>query len=165
MPQLFARTQDGELDNRHIAFPAFPRSIFTTSEIIFRDAPMTSQKNRDAAFDTMEVLTALGSYDHTKGGHVIFWDDGDIVEFPVGATLIYPAGTKRISFTAVGKGEHQHFFRQFCHAGVLRWVAKGGRSDDEFDRDASLEDIAAWDQMRRHRGQTSAKLFSKLRDL
>ncbi|KAJ7801670.1 hypothetical protein B0H14DRAFT_2386217 [Mycena olivaceomarginata] len=113
----------------------------------------------------MEAVTSFGSYDHTQGGHIVFADDHGMFEMPVGTTVLFPAGTKRYTFAAVGKNEHRYLFRQFCSAGVLRWVDKGGRTDLQFAREASLEQQAAWEAMRQQRGQTSLKSFSKLRDV
>jgi hypothetical protein len=48
---------------------------------------------------------------------------------------------------------------------VFRWLEKGGRSDKDFDEYASEEEIAAWDERRANRGQSSLKVFSKLGDV
>lgn len=154
-----------ELVSRQIAVPAYDNSVFTTSEINFCDAPSVPRKNYDASFETMEAITVLGSYDHQKGGHIVFSDDDAMVELPVGATVLFPAGTKRYNFAAVGKNEQRFLFRQFCSAGVFRWIDKGGRSDNDFDHKAPLRAHAAWAEMRATRGHTSLKLFSKLRDV
>ncbi|KAJ7860814.1 hypothetical protein B0H14DRAFT_2350433 [Mycena olivaceomarginata] len=154
-----------ELIRRRITYPPFPKSVFTTAEVNFCDAPSISRKNWDAVFDSMEAVTSLGTYDHRKGGHIMFLDDDEMVEMPPGTTVLFPAGTKSYNFAAVGKHEQRYLFRQFCSAGVLRWVEKGGRSDKQFDDEAALENQDAWDEMRRHRGQTSLKLFSKLKDI
>ncbi|KAJ7893750.1 hypothetical protein B0H13DRAFT_1625090 [Mycena leptocephala] len=158
-------TKVDQLVNRHIAFPAFKNSVFTTSEINFCDAPSVSRQNYDAAFDTMEAFTSLGFYDHEKGGHLILPDDNKVIELPPGTTVLLPAGTKRFNFAAVGKREKRFLFRQFCSAGVLRWVEKGGRTDREFQAAAGPQAIQAWNNMCRVRGETSLKSFTKLRDV
>jgi hypothetical protein len=113
----------------------------------------------------MEAVTSLGTYDHRKGGHMMFPDDDVMMEMPPGMTVLFPAGTKSYNFAAVRKHKQQYLFHQFCSAGVLRWVEKGGRSDKLFDDEAVLEDQDAWDEMCRHCGQTSLKLSSKLKDI
>ncbi|KAF9546877.1 hypothetical protein CPC08DRAFT_769561 [Agrocybe pediades] len=35
-------------------------------------------------------ITALGSFDHTKGGHLILWECGLVIEFPAGSTVLFP---------------------------------------------------------------------------
>ncbi|KAJ6547926.1 hypothetical protein DFH09DRAFT_926679 [Mycena vulgaris] len=81
----------------------------------------------------MEAITSIGNYDHTKGGHIIFWGPGGkgVVELAPGHTIIFPARTKRYSFVAVAPNETRFLFCQWCNAGVLRWIEKGGRSDTE----------------------------------
>ncbi|KAJ7432733.1 hypothetical protein FB451DRAFT_1065168 [Mycena latifolia] len=113
----------------------------------------------------MEVITSFGTYDHTKRGHILFWDDEKLVEIPSGASVMFPAGTKRYSFLPVDSNEERFLFRQFCHAGVFRWLEKGGRSDTEFESVSSPEVIDAWNEKRAKRGEASAKLFSRLDDL
>ncbi|KAJ7117333.1 hypothetical protein C8R43DRAFT_1137629 [Mycena crocata] len=166
-PTIYAQSQYkvDELSSRRICTAPFPNSVFTTAEINFCDAPGLSRKNADSAFGTMEAITSLGFYNHKKGGQCEMWDDEAIIELAPGATIVFPAGTKRFSFMPVGKHETRYLFRQFCHAGVFRWFDKGGRSDAEFDRDASPEEIAKWEQMRLKRGQAVAKTFSRLDDI
>jgi hypothetical protein len=155
-----------QLVNRHIAFPAFKNSVFMTSEINFCDAPSVSRQNYEAAFNTMEAVTSLGFYNHEKGGHLILPDDKKVIELPPGTTVLLPAGTKRFNFAAVAKHEKRFLFRQFCSAGVLHWVDKGGRTDREFQAHAAgSPTMVAWNDMRRIRGETSLKSFTKLRDV
>jgi hypothetical protein len=56
-------------------------------------------------------------------------------------------------------------FRQYCHAGVLRWVEKGGRSDVQFEVKAKQAEVDAWNQFRTQRGRASAGMFSKIGDI
>ncbi|KAK7053549.1 hypothetical protein R3P38DRAFT_2500714, partial [Favolaschia claudopus] len=144
--------------------PAFPGSVFTTAEITSCDAPNFCRFNEDAAFDTFEAITFLGRYDHTCGGHIIFPDINMLFEVPVGSTYLIPSGARSFNFTAIRKKEYRYMFRQFVSAGVLRWVEKGGRTDAEFDVNASVEERAAWMKMRSERGKSSLKMFSRLSD-
>ncbi|KAJ7169368.1 hypothetical protein C8R43DRAFT_876436 [Mycena crocata] len=154
----------GELIERKIVLLPFTNSVFTTGEINFTDAPALSRKNFDSSIGTLEAVCVIGEYNFKKGGHCHFWDDEGMIEVPPGSTILFPAG-KRYSFLPVGKHEKRYLFRQFCNAGVVRWVEKDGMSDSEFDRDASPEQLAAWDKKRLKRGATAAKLFSKLSDV
>jgi hypothetical protein len=154
-----------ELVNRRIVYPAFDHSVFTTTEISWCDVLTRSQKNFNGGLDTMEVITSIGNYDHKQGGHVVLWDDNKIIELPSGASVMFVAGTKRYSFVPVGRNEERFLFRQFCNAGVLRWIEKGGYSDSEFDMVMSPEVIAAWEERRAGRGAASAKLFTRLNDI
>ncbi|KAJ6503117.1 hypothetical protein DFH09DRAFT_944194 [Mycena vulgaris] len=113
----------------------------------------------------MEVITSIGKYAHEKRGHIIFWDEHKVIELPSGTTVMFPAGTKRYSFVPVAADEERFLFRQFCHAGVLRWVEKGGKSDSEFEDLSSPGAIDAWTEKRANRGHASAKMFSKVDDI
>ncbi|KAJ7834494.1 hypothetical protein B0H13DRAFT_2426875 [Mycena leptocephala] len=134
-----------DLIRREIAFPAFKNSVFTTSEISFGDAGSPLRKNIQAAIGTFEAVTVVGTWNHEKGGGIWFPEDDSVIQLKPGAT--------------------RYFFRQYCHSGVLRWVEKGGRSDTEFDQQASPEQSAAWYAQRARRGLTSVKKFSKLGDV
>ncbi|KAJ7675299.1 hypothetical protein B0H17DRAFT_1140374 [Mycena rosella] len=92
----------------------FTNSVFTTSEISFGDAPDLSAKNLDATFYDMEAVTAYGSWANKEG--LMLWDDDAVIPLRAGSTVLFPAGTKRFSFTAANPGEQRFFFRQFCNA-------------------------------------------------
>ncbi|KAJ6518238.1 hypothetical protein C8R47DRAFT_960294 [Mycena vitilis] len=113
----------------------------------------------------MEVLTVFGTWDHTTGGGILFADGDGVVELIPGATIVIASGTKGYSLLPVGLGEKRYIFRQYCHASILRWVDKGGRSDKEFDADAPYEEVLAWNRKRADRGRTSLKMFSRLADV
>ncbi|KAJ7176160.1 hypothetical protein C8R43DRAFT_872780 [Mycena crocata] len=152
------------LVSRKIAAPAFPNSVFTTSQARFCDAPSLSQKTYDSNFLTMEAITAVGTYAKERG-QLIFFDDEGAVEFPPGSTAVFPAGTKRFSFAPIAAHETRYLFRQFCHSTVLRWIDKDGQGDTEFEHWATADDIKAWEAKRASRGTTAIKYFSKLNDI
>ncbi|KAJ7652312.1 hypothetical protein B0H17DRAFT_1214977 [Mycena rosella] len=139
----------GVLVDHQIVYPAFDNSVFTTTEINFCDAPTLSQKNYNGAIDTMEVVTLIGFHPHQKSGYIVFWEDDKVLEIPWGGSVI----------------GQRFLFRQFCHASVLRWVDKGGRSNTEFETFASPEELAAWEDSRARRGQAGLKMFSKVNEL
>ncbi|KAJ7083933.1 hypothetical protein B0H15DRAFT_784575, partial [Mycena belliarum] len=143
----------------------FPDSVFTTCKISFCDAPSVAEKNEDAACETMEAVTIIGNYDHTKRGQFVSWEDGKIVQVRSGSTVLFPAGTKRYSFLAVAPNETRYLFRQYCNAGVLRWIEKGGRSDQEWEDSVPPEELATLKEMRAALGAASIKSFSKISDI
>ncbi|KAJ7511172.1 hypothetical protein B0H11DRAFT_1700528 [Mycena galericulata] len=145
--------------------PAFPDSVFTTSEIVLCDAPNISRKNLDTVFYGFEAIIVLGSYDWKERGGLVLWHNETVIPLRPGGGALFPAGTMRYSFVPVAAHERQYLFRQYCHASVLRWVDKGFRSDTEFEATASQEELAAWEAMRATRGSTSAKMFTKIDDI
>ncbi|KAK6971925.1 hypothetical protein R3P38DRAFT_2813183 [Favolaschia claudopus] len=157
-------TKADDLVRRGRAMP-FIGSVFTTTELVFCDAPIMSRINRDMAHTTFMAVTAFGKYNSKTGGQIVFGDDDKMLEFPAGRTVIFPAGAKEYTFAAVGRNEERFLIRQYCNAGVLRWVEKGGRTDREFDEMASEEEKACWEEIRRQRAEGSVKMFSKLDEI
>ncbi|KAJ7477124.1 hypothetical protein B0H11DRAFT_1726692 [Mycena galericulata] len=145
--------------------PAFKDSIFTTSEVVTCAGLNFSRRNYEAAFYALEVLTICGTYNFKERGHLIFWEDDAIIPLRPGTTVAFPGGTKRYLFVDVAHNEKRYIFRQFCHAGILRWVEKGFRSDVEFEATASHAEMAAWNARRAARGEKSIKLYGKLKDI
>ncbi|KAJ7789263.1 hypothetical protein B0H14DRAFT_2397638 [Mycena olivaceomarginata] len=113
----------------------------------------------------MEAVTALGAYDHTKGGHVISWDNHALIELPAGTTVLVPAEAKCMSFAPVGPNETRYLLRQFCYASVFRWVHNRGHSDREFETYASERELAIWEEVRGNRGRAGLDMFTCLRDV
>ncbi|KAJ7347335.1 hypothetical protein DFH08DRAFT_960675 [Mycena albidolilacea] len=77
-----AAAKTGKVEGRCFAPIPFTDTVFMTCEIIFHNTSL-SRVNYETAFKTMEAITALGAYDHTKGGHVISWDDHAMIELPL----------------------------------------------------------------------------------
>jgi len=80
-------------------------------------------------FDLMNLswgwcaITSLGYYDHTKGGHIVFWELNLAVEFPPWATIFIPSASLKHSNTAVGPTEQRSSITQYNSAGLFRWAA------------------------------------------
>ncbi|KAJ7439286.1 hypothetical protein B0H11DRAFT_1934715 [Mycena galericulata] len=146
--------------------PAFPDSVFTTTEIAFGDGPQLSRKNREARFDTMEALTVGGTYAWEEGRPLlVFWDDFAVFPLRPGTTVLYPAGTKRFSFVGVAPHETFYIFQQFCHAEILRWIEKDFRSDYEFEADPLDHEWDAFREQRKDRARQGIKLYAKINDI
>ncbi|KAJ6450450.1 hypothetical protein C8R47DRAFT_1230266 [Mycena vitilis] len=92
---------------------------------------------------TWNILTALGDYKALHGGHLIVWDLGFVIAFPVGATILIPAGLLRYSFVKVRPGERRYSLLQWAGAGIDRWLRNGSRSDLDFAVNATREEHAA----------------------
>jgi hypothetical protein len=78
------------------------------------------------------AVTSLGSYDHTKGGHMVLWDLDLAIEFPPYSTIFLPSTIITHSNTAIGSTERRSSITQYNAAGLFRWVAydhslQGGR--------------------------------------
>ncbi|KAF8963380.1 hypothetical protein BDZ97DRAFT_1661711, partial [Flammula alnicola] len=74
------------------------------------------------------ALTALGSYDFTKGGHIAFLNLKLVVQFPPGSTALIPSGCVAHGNTPIQDGETRLSIAQYAAGGLFRWVAYGFKS-------------------------------------
>ena len=95
-------------------------------------------------FFTGCAVGAFGPYDYTRGGHLILWDLGLVVEFPPGCVIILPSALITHSNIPIGSGERRHSAAFFTAAGLLRWYHNGYMSDKEFMARASAQQLAGW---------------------
>lgn len=73
------------------------------------------------------AITSLGSYDHTKGGHLVLWDLKIAVEFPPHSTIFIPSAIIEHSNTAIQPTESRMSITSYNSAGLFRWIAYGFR--------------------------------------
>ena len=85
------------------------------------------------------AITALGNYDYKKGGHLVLWDLGLVIEFPPGSTIFVPSASLDHSNTTIQKGERRYSFTQYTAGGTFRWVDYGFRKADEYFASLSEE--------------------------
>lgn len=89
-------------------------------------------------------VCSFGPYDYTRGGHLILWDLGLVVEFPPGCVIILPSALITHSNIPIGPGETRHSATFFTAAGLLRWYHNGFMSDKEFTERAEGKQLEAW---------------------
>ena len=82
-------------------------------------------------------VTAFGTYDANKGGHLILWDLNIVVRIPPGATYLIPSAILRHSNVDIAAGETRMSITQFFAGGLARWVECGGMSQGAFERDGN----------------------------
>ncbi|KDR74188.1 hypothetical protein GALMADRAFT_71350 [Galerina marginata CBS 339.88] len=68
------------------------------------------------------AITALGSYDYKKGGHLVLWDLKLVIEFPPGSMILIPSSAIRHSNTRIQAGEQRYSFTQYSAGGLFRWL-------------------------------------------
>lgn len=81
------------------------------------------------------AITALGKFDPKKGGHLILWDLGIVIEFPPGSTILIPSSTLTHSNTTILEGEERSSFTMYCSGSLFRWVDNGFKTDPQFQND------------------------------
>ncbi|KAF7978208.1 hypothetical protein HWV62_1190 [Athelia sp. TMB] len=158
VPKLHARYSElmARLQRKYPGLkPNFDGTVFAASTLNFGPA---TQSFPHVDFNNLSFgicsVTALGDFDHTRGGHLILWDLDLVVEFPAGATILLPSAVLRHSNTAIQSGEKRYSYTQYTSGGLFRWVEHGFRSETKYM--ASLnnsmkkeeEEIAAkrWDE-------------------
>ncbi len=109
-------------------------------------------------------ITALGHYDHTKGGHIILFNLRMAVEFPPSASILIPSGVVRHANVAIQSGEMRQAFTQYCPGGLLRWVDGGFQTLKDFgerDPQGKANFVAQLDA----KTHTSVRYFSRWDEL
>jgi hypothetical protein len=71
------------------------------------------------------AITALGNFDYKKGGHLVLWELGLVVEFPAGSTILIPSAIIRHSNTWIGENENRQSFTQYSAGSIFRYVNSG----------------------------------------
>jgi hypothetical protein len=99
-------------------------------------------------------ITSLGSYDPTKGGHLILWDLGLVVEFPPYSTVFLPSAIVLHSNTPIAEGETRMAITQYNASGLFLWKAYGNMPQKVAGKSTS----AHWWKNPRH-------MFSKVGEL
>ncbi|KAI0039505.1 hypothetical protein FA95DRAFT_1504082, partial [Auriscalpium vulgare] len=125
-----AMAQDASLEK------AFEKSVFPT--ITFNFGPQALTKpHRD--FKNIPygwcAVTALGDFDHTKGGHLIIWELKLVIEFPAGSTILLPSAILTHSNTPIQEGETRQSFTQYCAGDLVRWQAYGYRTEERLKKE------------------------------
>ncbi|KAF9488808.1 hypothetical protein BDN71DRAFT_1533657, partial [Pleurotus eryngii] len=88
--------------------------------------------------DTMNLaggwcaVSALGTFDHKQGGHIVLWDAKLVVEFPAGSTILIPLSAMMHSNVSIREGETRASFTQYVAGGIFRWVDNGCQRQADF---------------------------------
>ncbi|KAJ8496437.1 hypothetical protein ONZ45_g12443 [Pleurotus djamor] len=104
----------------------FKRSDFASLTVNF--GPQTvCQKHRDVCNLAWGwcAITALGEYDHLKGGHLVLWDLELVIEFPPGYTVLIPSASLYHSNTPISSHETRYSITQYTGGELFRWVDNG----------------------------------------
>ncbi|KJA17086.1 hypothetical protein HYPSUDRAFT_146903 [Hypholoma sublateritium FD-334 SS-4] len=123
-----------KVENKTGAKRYFPGSAFAAATVNLGPAVCTfvHRDMKNLAYG-MCAITALGKFDHKKGGHLILWDAKLIIEFPAGSTIFIPSATLSHSNVPIQSGERRASFTQYSAGGLFRWV------DNQFKTDIQLQ--------------------------
>jgi len=101
----------------------FTRSIFPATT--YNLGPQTFCKRH---FDFANLaygwcgIAALGRFDPVKGGHLVLWELGLVVEFPPGSIVFIPSAVVSHSNTPIMPHETRYSATQYAAGGLFRWV-------------------------------------------
>ena len=111
--------------SKHLKFN-IPGSIFPAASINFGPEAVSldhlDHSNLAGGFCS---ITAGGSFDPTKGGHIYLVDLELVIEFPPGSTILIPSAVIRHGNTPIRQGETRTSFTQYAAGGLFRWVDYG----------------------------------------
>ncbi|KAI0039137.1 hypothetical protein FA95DRAFT_1504596, partial [Auriscalpium vulgare] len=138
-PRLFAsckETVQGVRDEDPTLAPPFSNSVFPTATFNFgpQVATRLHRDHLNVPYGWCSV-TAFGSYDYKRGGHLILWDLKLVVEFPPGATILLPSALLIHGNTPVQPGETRYSFTQYCAGALTRWHTYGCRTGRQLARE------------------------------
>ncbi|KAG6835061.1 hypothetical protein H0H93_005200 [Arthromyces matolae] len=84
------------------------------------------------------AVVALGTFDPSKGGHIVFPDLKIVVEFPPASVILIPSATLTHANTPVMNGERASF-TLYCSGGLFRYVVNGFRTESQLAKDDPVE--------------------------
>ncbi|KAJ7015935.1 hypothetical protein C8F04DRAFT_984117 [Mycena alexandri] len=114
---------------------------------------------------TLRALTALGEHNPCWGGELIMWEEKEVITFPPGATILFPASFTRYSFTQVHAGESQYSVSQYAQAGLFRYVENGFLNEANFEAVAWKKQREARDRLRDARMALTLGMYPVADDL
>jgi hypothetical protein len=140
----------------------FRGSIFagTTYNLGPRTVCFKHKDSRNLAFG-MCAITALGNFDHKKGGHLVLWECGLVVEFPPGATILIPSATITHCNVEVAKNERRYSFTQYTAGALFRWVENNFQTADKFLAPLNEEQLAEVSKKNAERWSLGLSLIPK----
>ncbi|PPQ73446.1 hypothetical protein CVT24_008148, partial [Panaeolus cyanescens] len=114
-----------ELGGRNYEGSVFPKAAFNFGGTVW------SHKHIDTKNFTFGwcCITALGTFDHTAGGHLILWELGLILELPAGYTASILSSLIIHSNTPTKDGDLRYSFVQYFPGEIMRYVDNGCITD------------------------------------
>ncbi|KAJ7591275.1 hypothetical protein C8J56DRAFT_781964, partial [Mycena floridula] len=111
--------------------PNWPRSIYACCTVNFggRVRCFRHRDPNNLAFG-MCAVTALGKFNHKKGGHLVFDELKLVVEFPHGTTCWIPSASLTHSNIPVTEGEQRVSLTQYSAGPIFRYIHNGFRTQD-----------------------------------
>lgn len=87
------------------------------------------------------TVTALGQFDHTKGGQLVLWDYKLVIDFPAGSTIAFPSALVTHFNVRIRKGETRHSLTQYCSGHLCRFVDNRFKTDRRLRREGRFKRV------------------------
>jgi len=110
----------------------FPSTIFaaTTYNLGPRTVCYKHKDFANLAYGLCSV-TSLGQFDSTKGGHLILWELGLVIEFPPGSTILLASALITHSNATIGKDETRYSVAHYSAGALFRWAENGFQKTED----------------------------------
>ncbi|KAG6905921.1 hypothetical protein DXG01_016923 [Tephrocybe rancida] len=111
------------------------------------------------------AVTALWNFNPKRGGHLVLWDCGVIIEFPAGSTILIPSAVIAHMNVAIGKGETHYLYTQYSAGGLFRWVEHGYKKNEEYFASLTPDELKCKAEEDKRRWSEGINMFSTLADI
>ena len=81
------------------------------------------------------VVTSLGSFDATEGGHLFVRELGIVAEFPAGATILLPSAILNHGNTSIAEHEYRASVTMYAAGGLFRRVDQNYKRQSEMTKE------------------------------
>lgn len=109
------------------------------------------------------VISAWENFDPTGGRHIVLWNLGLVIEFPVGSSIFIPLVLIPHSNMPVQPGETWYSVTSWMASRLFRWVYNGFQTDKQWEETATEEDCEHQHKDGNSRWEESLKLFPQLK--
>ncbi|TDL13644.1 hypothetical protein BD410DRAFT_846742 [Rickenella mellea] len=110
------------------------------------------------------TISAFGHFDPVRGGHIVLWDLGLVIQFPPGSTIDIPSAIFEHSNVTIAENETRISFTQYAAGGLFRWVANGMQTDKQLAA-SDPEKKRELDRAKAGRWERGLSMFSTLTEL
>ncbi|KAJ3724641.1 hypothetical protein C8R42DRAFT_577592 [Lentinula raphanica] len=107
----------------------------------------------------MYCAFSVGSFDHTRGGHLIAWEFGVVTEFPPGTAIFLPSAWVTHANVPIESHERRSSIAFFMSSGLARWYQNGYMSDKSFQELATARQLQAWKEARSKLWETGLEML------
>jgi hypothetical protein len=108
------------------------------------------------------AITALGSFDPVRGGHLVLWECRLVIQFPPGSTILIPSAVIKHSNIKIREGERRYSFAQYCAGGLFRWVDYGFKTVKDFESSCDKDQLLEVYEVNKGRWKFGLELFNRI---